>query len=168
MNRSFTERLKLYTGSPLPIVASRAGSKAMESGHSSNGSSRNPSPAPTGNLTETELQTLHERAAQARAVAAEALAHYKVLLDQTQQRVKMSEQRLLAFEAMREMLRQSVQRYAQVMKALDTPSDRTLCFVRETLTEQLPDSERAEATKDLVESVLAWCVEAYQFDSPAA
>ena len=140
----------------------------MESGHSSNGSSRKPSPARTGNLTETELQALHERAAQARAVAAEALAHYWVLLEQTQQRVKMSEQRLLAFEAMREMLRQSLQRYAQVMKALDTPSERTLWLVRETLTEQLPDPEREESTKDLVESVLSWCVEAYQFDSPAA
>ena len=122
----------------------------------------------TGRPTDAERQALHERAAQARVAASEAIEHYVVLLAQSRNRLKMTEQQLVTVAATRAMVRDSVQRYAQLMKALATPPERMLFLVKETLRQQLPHPEYEDETKALVENVVTWCIEAYYVSSPAA
>ena len=66
------------------------------------------------------------------------------------------------------MVRDSVERYAQLMKALGTPPELMLSLVKETLRQQVPHPEYEQDTKALVEHVITWCIEAYYFSSPAA
>lgn len=91
-----------------------------------------------------------------------------MLMEQSRERLTMSEKRLVAIEATRDMLRDSVQRYALLMKALDTPPERMLRLVKETLAEQLPHPEREEETLALFRNVISWCIEAYYENPPAA
>ena len=119
-------------------------------------------------MTEAERQSLRERAAQARAAASEAIEHYVVLLAQSRDRLKMTEQQLVTVDPTRVMLRQSVQRYTQLLKALDTPPERMLSLVKETLRQHVEYPDGEDETKALVENVITWCIEAYYFGAPAA
>ena|SRR5690242_18783304 len=125
-------------------------------------------PTATGRLTEAERRALRERTAQARAAASVALESYAMLLAQSRHCLTFSEERLVAIEATREMLRESVRRYALLMKALDTPPERMLRLVKEALAEQLPHPEREEETLALFRNAVTWCIEAYYDNPPAA
>jgi hypothetical protein len=127
-----------------------------------------PSPAPTGRLSEDERHVMRARAAQARAATAEAIAHYTVLLTRTRSRLATTERTLVETEAIREMVRQSVERYAALMKALDTPPEHVLRVLKQTVAEELPHPEREEATLELTANVVTWCIEAYYSGSSAA
>ena len=141
----------------------------MESGNSPSSDGANvPRTSGTGRLTEAEREALRQRAAQARAAAALAIERYVLLRAQAQQRLEVTAQRLVAIEATREMLQDSVQRYAQLMKALEIPPERVLSLVNETLQEQLPHPEQEEETRALAENVVTWCIEAYFLESSAA
>ena len=67
-----------------------------------------------------------------------------------------------------DMVRESVQRYAQLMKALEIPPERVVSLIKETVREQLPHPEREVDTAALAERVVTWCIEGYYFTSPAA
>lgn len=140
----------------------------MENG---NARSKAPDPPPAitpGRLTELELHALHERAAQARAAASAAVAHYAALLGESRHRLAATGRTLVSIDATREMVRQSVQRYVVSMKALGTPPETTLRLVKETVAEHMPHPEREDATRALSASVVTWCIEAYYDSSPAA
>lgn len=139
----------------------------MESGNSLTGDMPNALPL-SGRLTEAEREALRQRAAQARAAAAAAIERYVLLVAQSRQRLDTNTEMLVAIDATREMLRQSVQRYAQFMKALETPPERVLALVKETVRRQLSHPEQEEETKALAEHVVTWCIEAYYLGSPAA
>ena len=111
---------------------------------------------------------MRARAAQARAATAEAIAHYAALLTRSRARLAATERALVEAEAVREMVRQSVQRYTVLMKALDASPEHVLRLVKETVAEQLPHPEREDATLELSASVVTWCIEAYYDSSSAA
>ena len=138
----------------------------MESGNSPS----NAPPSAAGRLTDAERQAMRERSAQARAATSAAIERYAVLLARSRQRLAVSAEMCVAIDATRETLRESVQRYAQLLKALDTSPEHMLGLVKETLREQLPHPEAEEATKVLAENVVTWCIEGYyqNRDSPAA
>ncbi|HEY2377363.1 MAG TPA: hypothetical protein VGH98_15405 [Gemmatimonadaceae bacterium] len=133
-----------------------------------NTASGTPSRAAAGRLTETERQALRARTAQARAAASEAVSHYAVILATSRHRIDVLSRKRVEIVAIREMLQESVQRYASLLKTLDTPPERALRLVKETVVEHVPHPERAEETRALLETVVNWCIEAYYGSSPAA
>ena len=139
----------------------------MESGNSPTGNKPTASPL-TGRLTEAEREALRQRAAQAREAASAAIERYGLLAARSRERLNATEQRLVAMEATLETVRQSVQRYAQLMKALEIPPERVLSLMKETVREQLPHPEREVETAALAESVVTWCIQGYYFNTPAA
>lgn len=122
----------------------------------------------TGRLAAAECHGVHERAAQARAAASEAIERYVILLEQSQRRANVTAHILLATEATREMFRESLERYAQLMKALGTPPERMLRLVKDAVTEHVPHPEREKETHALLENAVTWCIEAYYGAPPAA
>ena len=122
----------------------------------------------TGRLTEQERQTLHERVAAAHAAAADAVARFAALLEQSRNQLATTAGTLVAIEETREVVRQSVERYVVSMKALGTPPETTLRLVKETVAGQMPLPERDDASRKLSASVVTWCIEAYYGGSSAA
>ena len=118
--------------------------------------------------SEAMCRVLRERAAQALAAASEAAAHYSVLLEVSAQQLAAIEGTRVEVDATREMLRQSVQRYAVLMKSLDTSPERTLSLVNETVQEELSPSERSPETLAVLAEVVSLCIDAYHDTSSAA
>lgn len=111
---------------------------------------------------------MHDRAAQARAAASEAIERYAGLLAQSQRRINVTTHRILAIEATRDMFRESLERYAFLMKALGTPPERMLRLIKETVAEHVPHPEREKETHALLENAVTWSIEAYYGAPPAA
>jgi len=127
-----------------------------------------PSSQGSERLIDQERQALYERAAAAHAAAAEAVACYAALFEQSRHGPAASEPPRVAIEATREMVRRSVQQYVVSMKALGTPPETTLRLVKETVAAQLTHPERDDATRALSNSVVTWCIQAYYENLPAA
>lgn len=131
------------------------------------GDSRMPASS-TGELAEAEYRALCERIEQARAAASQAIAQYATLLAHARHEIAQRDQALVAIDATREMIRQSVHRYATLMRALEISPERTLRLVKETVIEQLPHPQHEIETNALMRNVVTWCIEAYYGKSPAA
>lgn len=122
----------------------------------------------TGRLTDAEHHGMHERAAAARAAASEAIERYAILVTQSKRRINMTTQRLLAMDATRELIRESLERYVQLMKVIGTPPERMLRLVKDAVAEHVPHPEREKETHALLENAVTWSIEAYYRTPPAA
>ena len=111
---------------------------------------------------------LWERAAQAQAAASEAITHCAALQAESHRQLDAASRVLVLIDATREMLRQSVQRCALLMKALDVPPVGALRLVQDTVAKEVLPSVEAAAARRLVDDVTAWWLEAYYDISPAA
>ena len=118
--------------------------------------------------TEVERQALSELAAQALATASDSIERFAAVLARSRHQLHAAEQRLAAIDATRETVRQSVQRYTRLMRALESPPERVLSLVKETLRQQVTHPEQAAETLELAEDVVTWCIEAYYDGLPAA
>ena len=140
----------------------------MASSNSPNDTSDQPSREFTGALTQDERQALRERSEQARAAAAEAITNLTALFLRSRSQLDAMSRHREVIDATRAMLRESVERYAVLLRTLDTPPERVIRLVKETVAEQISHPELHDETGPIMENVVRWCIEAYYGSSPAA
>lgn len=109
----------------------------------------------------SEREALRERSEQARAAAAEALAHLTALFLRSRSQFDALARNREGIDATRSMLRESVERYAVLLRTLQTPPERVIRLVKETVAEQIMHPQLHDETGPLMDEVVKWSIQAY-------